>query len=296
VKAIVITWLLALALPARADSLTVGVFAPAAPFPSTTARVELATRLGEHLGKALGRTGVGRVYARAADFAAAVKKNEVTVALVDPAYLASASGYTVIAASVRAGAIDQGWQLVAKGSTKFADLRGKRIQVPANGGRESAFVLEVLLGGNVSRDYFAKIEVAPDTASALAALDLGKTDIVAVPAGIGLPAGTKTVLALPGIVGPALVAYGTLTAQQRTQLLTAAVTFKGDATVGSFRAADGDAVRAIARRYGSTQKRGPLTVPAVRFVVGELIEGRKLAIERAPAIDFAAVPAGSAPR
>ena len=289
-RAILVATIVALAIPARAETLRVGVFAPAAPFPSTAARVELATRLADQLGKVLGKTGVGRVYARPGDFAAALKKNEITVALVDPAYLASTSGYTVIATSVRGGSVDQGWQLAARGSLKFADLKGKRIQVPANGGREVAFVLEVLLGGNVARDYFAKIEVAPDTASALAALGLGKTDVIAVPAGVDLPAGTQTVLALPGIAGPTLVTYGAVSGQQRSALAAAAVTFKGDSTITGFRAAGGDAIRAIARRYGQAQKRGPLTVPAVRLVVGDLVEGRKLAIERTPAIEFATGP------
>ena len=289
-RALVVALVIAAALPAHADTVKIGVFAPAAPFPSTAARVELATKLADHLAKATGGTGVGRVYARAGDFAAAIKKNEITVALVDPAYLASTSGYTVIGASVRGGSVDQGWQLVAKTGLKFADLKGKRLQVPANGGRESAFVLEVLLGGNVARDYFAKLEVASDT------LGLGKTDVIAVPAGVELPAGTQTVLALPGIAGPVLVTYGSLSVQQRSQLAVAATAFKGDSTITGFRAADSDAVKAIARRYGSTQKRGPLTVPAVRLVVGDLVEGRKLAIERTPAIDFVTVPTTAAPR
>ena len=295
-RALVVALVIAAALPAHADTVKIGVFAPAAPFPSTAARVELATKLADHLAKATGGTGVGRVYARAGDFAAAIKKNEITVALVDPAYLASTSGYTVIGASVRGGSVDQGWQLVAKTGLKFADLKGKRLQVPANGGRESAFVLEVLLGGNVARDYFAKLEIASDTASALAALGLGKTDVIAVPAGVELPAGTQTVLALPGIAGPVLVTYGSLSVQQRSQLAVAATAFKGDSTITGYRAADSDAVKAIARRYGSTQKRGPLTVPAVRLVVGDLVEGRKLAIERTPAIDFVTVPTTAAPR
>src|SRR5688572_13842380 len=88
---------------AHADNVTVGVFAPSAPFPSTAARVELASRLGEHLGKALGGTGTGRVYARAGDFAAAVKKGEVTVALVDAPYLAGTANWSVLAASTRGG-------------------------------------------------------------------------------------------------------------------------------------------------------------------------------------------------
>ena len=270
---------------AYADNVTVGIFAPSAPFPSTSARVELATRLGEHFGKALGGTGTGRVYARAADFAAAVKKGEVTVALVDATYLAGTGNYTVLAASVRGGEIAQAWQVVAKGSKKFVELRGKRVLVPANGGKESDFVLNVLLGG-VEKDFF-KIEAASDTVSAVAAVQLGKADAAIVPAGIDLPGGVTQVLALPQIATPMLVGFGGLTAQQRTAIVGAAGNFKGDATIAGFRAGDADAVKAIARRFGAPVKRGPLVVPSVRLVVGDLVEGRKLAIERTPATAFA---------
>ncbi len=85
-------WLCGYLSSAHADTITVGLFAPTAPFPSTAARVELASKLGEDVGKALGETGVGKVFARAGDFAAAVKKGEVAVALVDASYLAVAGG------------------------------------------------------------------------------------------------------------------------------------------------------------------------------------------------------------
>jgi hypothetical protein len=270
---------------AHADNVTVGLFAPSAPFPSTAARVELATRLGDHIGKALGGTGTGRVYARASDFAAAVKKGEVTVALVDSTYLASTSNYTVLAASVRGGDIAQTWQLVSKGAKKFSELRGKRVLVPANGGKEADFVLNVLLGG-VEKDYF-KVEVAPDTVSAIAAVQLGKADAAIVPTGVDLPSPTVQVLALPSLATPMLVGYAGLTAQQRTTVIAAAANFKGDATVATFRAGDAEGVKAIARRFGAPVKRGPLVVPSVRLVVGDLVEGRKLAIERTPAATFA---------
>ncbi len=281
-------------MTASADTITVGVFAPTAPFPSTTARVELASKLGEHLGKALGGTGTGRVFARAGDFAAAVKKGDVTVALVDASYLASQTGYTVIAGATRGGETQHGWQLIAKGggsakALKIADLKGRRVIVPSIGGRETDFVLNVMLGGEVARDHFSKIEAAPDTASALAALGLGKADAAVVPTGVDLPAGTSVVLLLPAIAGPVLVAYGTAAAQ-KAALASAAASFKGDATVGGFRAGDGDGVRAIARRFGVAPKRGQLAVPAVRLVVGDLVEGRSFTIERTPPAAFVATP------
>ncbi|MGE5185366.1 MAG: PhnD/SsuA/transferrin family substrate-binding protein [Acidobacteriota bacterium] len=264
-----------------------GLFAPTAPFPSTAARVELASRLGEDVGKALGGTAVGKVYARAADFAAAVKKGEVAVALVDASYLAVAGGnYTVLGAAIRGGDTTHGWQLVARGGDRLPALQGKRVLVPSVGGRETDFVLDVLLAGEVRRDFFAKIEAAPDTASALAAVGLGKVDAAVVPAGTELPPGTAVVLRLPALAGPVLVAYGSLPQARRAQLASAIASFHGDATVSGFRAGDADAVRAIARRFTLPVKRGPLAVPAIRLLVGELVDGRAFAIERTPATAF----------
>ena len=276
---------LLLAAPAHADNITVGVFAPSAPFPSNAARVELATRLGDHIGKALGGTGTGRVYARSSDFAAAVRKGEVVIALVDPAYLAHTGNWTLLAASVRGGDIAQTWQVVAKGVKKFTDLKGKRVLVPANGGKEADFALNVLLGG-VEKDFF-KVDVAPDTVSAIAAVQLGKADAAIVPTGVDLTGGMSQIIALPSVATPILVGYSGLTAQQRTAAIAAAGNFKGDTTVATFRAGDADAVKSITRRFGAPVKRGPLVVPSVRLVVGDLVEGRKLAIERTPATTFA---------
>lgn len=272
---------------ARAEPITVGVFAPSAPFPSTAARVELATRLGEHLGRALGGTGVGRVYARATDFAAAVRRGELALALVDAAYLAAAGGgYTVIAGAVRDGEIAQGWQVVARGgASRLVELRGRRVLVPSNGGREADFLLNVLLGG-APRELFGAIEAAPDTASALAALGLGKADAALVPVGTPLPAGTAPVAVLPAQAAPVLVAYGAVSAERRARLAAAAAAFQGDATVRGLRATTDEGVQAIARRLAPPVKRGALVVPAVRLVVGELVEARTFAIERTPPTAF----------
>jgi hypothetical protein len=272
----------------HADTVTVGVFAPSEPFPSTAARVELAGKLGDEVGKVLGQPVSGKVFARASDFAAAVKKGEIAVALVDATYLAAAGGsYTVLASSVRGGDASHAWQLVARGGGKLDALRGKRVLVPGLGGRETDLVLNVLFGGEVAHDYFAKIEAAPDTASALAALGLGKAEAAVVPAGSELPTGVAVVLALPALSGPMLVAYGGLPAEKRTAIASAVASFHGDATITGFRAADPEAVRRIAARFTAPVKRGPLAVPAIRLLVSDLVEGRTLAIPRTPPATFA---------
>jgi hypothetical protein len=290
VRALVLACILAWSSAAHAQ-VTVGLFAPTAPFPSTSARVELASRLGDHIGKALGESGSGKVFARGGDFAAAVKKGEVTIALVDAAYLAtSGGGYTVVAAAVRGGESVHAWQLVTRGADKISALKGKRVLVPGIGGREVDLVLNALLGGEVARDFFAKIEAAPDTVSALAALGLGKADAAVVPAGVELPGGAVVVLKLPALAGPVLVTYGSVSASEREKIAAAALSFKGDAAVGGFRGADSDGVKAITRRFTVPAKRGPLALPAMRLLVGDLVEGRTFAIERTPVTAFAAKP------
>lgn len=288
---VVILALVVASASARAESVTVGLFAPTAPFPSTAARVDLAGKLGEHIGKALGGTGSGKVFARGADFAAAVKKGEVTIALVDAAYLAVTGGnYTVVAAAVRGGETSHGWQLVARGAETLSALKGKRVLVPGIGGREGDFVLNVLFGGELAKDFFGKIEPAPDTVSAVAALNLGKADAAIVPSGVDLPAGATVVMKLPALSGPVLVVYGTAQ-QQKPAIVAAATTFKGDATVASLKASETEAVRAVARRFVVPVKRGPLAVPAIRLLVGDLVEGRTFTIERTPVTGFAVKPA-----
>lgn len=291
-KRALVVLLLLVCAAAHAETVTVGLFAPSAPFPSTAARVELASKLAAAVSKALGGVpATGKVFARSGDFQSAVKKGDVQIALVDATYLANAGGgYTVLASAVRGGDTQHRWQLVGRGVEKFADLKGKRVLVPASGGRETDFVLDVLLAGEVARDYFGKIETAPDTASTLAALGLGKADAAVVPAGVELPGSVVTVLALPPVSGPVLVAYG-LTPAQRSAIAGALGSFEGDATVTGFRPAGSEVVAAVARRFTVPVKRGPLAVPAVRVLVGDLVDGRTFAIERTPVTSFAVAPA-----
>jgi hypothetical protein len=278
------------ATTAQADTLVVGLFTPSAPFPSTAARVELANKLGEHLGKALNESGSGRNYARAGDYQAAVKKGDISVALVDATYLAVAGGsYTILAGATRGGDTSHQWQLVARGgAANITALKGKRILVPSIGGRESDFVINALFSGDVAKDFFGKIEPAPDTASTLAALGLGKADAAVVPVGVTLPQGTTSVVTLPALPGEVLVAYGSVTAQQRQALAAAAASFSGDASIGGFKAVDADTVKSVSRRFSVPVKRGPHVVPNVRLVVGDLVDGRTFTIERTPITQYAA--------
>jgi hypothetical protein len=273
----------------RADSITIGMFSPSAPFEGTAARVEFTTRLARAIGTALGRDGIGRVYGRAGDFAAAVKKGDVHVAVVDARYLAVAGGGTVIAVAVRGGDDAAPWQLVSRGAKTVLELRGKTVLVPAMGGREGEFVRNALYGGELTKEFFAKIESAPDTASALASLGLGKADAAIVPAGIELPSGTQAIATLPAVSWPVVVVYGVDDAA-RAKVVAALGGFDGGKALSGFRPAGPEVVRGLARRMVVAEKRGPMVVPDVRIGFGELVTGRRFGIARVEAKEYVAVP------
>ncbi len=271
----------------RADGLTVGMYAPSLPYPGTAARVQAVGKLAEHFGKAVGVTGVGRVYARASDFATAVKKAEVTIALVDVAYLAHTGGnYTVVAAAVRGGDVARPWQLIGKTGTTLAQLQGKTLLVPAIGGHENDFVYAALFGGELPRDYFAKLDTAPDSVSAIAAVGFGKADAVVVPGGIELPPGMVALLSLTSATDAVLVVYGT-DAKLRAALVTAITTYQGDSIVGGLRTSDAEAVASLRRRFVIAARRGLMVVPAAKLLVGELLRGVRAAPTRSDVTQFA---------
>lgn len=285
------------AQPAPAQPVLVGLFAPSAPFPSSSARVALAARLGEHLGRAVGSSGIGRAFARAADFAAAVRRGELAMALVDATYLATlpAGSYEVIAGVVAGRGrpdLAQSWHVVARGITTLAALRASRVLVPATGGREAQLLRNALLGG--APRTFAVVEAAPDTASALAALELGKADAAVVPAHAPPPVGAAVVAELPPLATPVLIAYGRLTAERRAQLTAAASSFAGDATIAALAPCGDEGVRAIRQRLAAPIRRAPLAAPPPRLVASEVVAAllaeRRAQIERTPPQALIAAP------
>ncbi|MCB9561648.1 MAG: hypothetical protein H6708_14680 [Kofleriaceae bacterium] len=218
---------------AHAGDLRLGLFAPAAPFESTAARQDYASKLASHLAEATGGAGVGRVYARASDLAAAIKKKEIDVAVVDAAYLAATgSTATVLAIATRGGDPAGAWQVIGHRDVEvIAQLEGERLLTPTVGGHEADFVLDALLGGELPRTFFRAIDTAPDVASVLAALALGRADAAVVPVGVDLPDGTARIATLPAVSWPALVAFGGVAAATRRKLTAAAETFAGGAAL-----------------------------------------------------------------
>jgi hypothetical protein len=271
----------------HADTITIGLFAPSAPFSNTQARLDFVSKLAEHVAAAVGAdAGVGRVYAKASDFVAAARKGDIQLAVVDAPWLAaSGAGHDVLAVATRDGATSAAWQLVAKDARSVRALAGKTVSVPSVGGKEAELLVNASLGGEVALDYFS-ITAAADAVSAVSAVALGRADAACVPAGIALPEGVARVVSLPAVSWPLLVALSGTPDELAKKAAAAAIGFAGDGVFDGFRAASADAYRGLQRRFSRPPRRGPMVVPQLRLTVTAILAEAKLRIERPDAARY----------
>lgn len=271
---------------AAAEPVTVGVFVPSTPFDGTAARLEFANRLATHLA---GADGVGRVYGRSSDFAAALAKGEIQLAVADASFLAASGGtVTPIAVAVRGDDTSTAWQLVARAPiAKVLDLKGKTVVAPVTA--HADFVNNAMLGGELPVG-FLQVEASPDVLSAVAAVSLGKADAAVVPGGVALPAGVARIAGLPSVSWPVLVAARGAPADVVARARERAGSFPGSGAIAGFRAGDADGYRGLARRLKRAIRQGPMLLPNLRIAVGNLIEGRTFTIARPPLASYLRPP------
>lgn len=271
---------------AAADTTVgIGLYTPTAPFAGPAERLEYVSGIATQIGPGY----VGRVYARAADFSAAAKRGEIAFAIVDAAYLAALGvPYTVLASAERGGAPQVSWEVIAATpTTTLLGLAGKTIAVPTIGARDEAFVYEVLLEGELPKDFFAKVTFAPDALSALAAVERGRADAAIVPAGLTPPSGARRVATLRPVSWPVLIALSSTTS---VDAVTAALGRLGGPVLEHFTAGGGAAITALAGRFGRAEHRPPLIVPTLRLGVTRLLAERTFALPRAAAVQFLSEP------
>jgi hypothetical protein len=281
-----------LASRAAADVITLGVFAPAAHFANTQRRLELGQLLADHLDRALPDTQVrSRVYARATDFEEAVRLGVLGLALVDATYLVKTKlPYRVIAA-----APEVEWRLVSgRHFSALAELKGKRLRL-ATGGDEKA-VAQGLFGGEAEAFFGAGsdgIAATQDSASALAALSLGKADAALLPVNLPLLGEDIATLVffekMPGVV---LVAFPEVLDPPRARIAAAVADFRGEEPVLSLQPATDEVVAKVRQRLAVTPRRAPMPTLPLRALIDSLVNPLRLSIPQRPAQEFAQLPDG----
>jgi hypothetical protein len=281
VKRLVVALALAAAAPAAADGpIGVGLYAPTVPFAGPVARLDFISALAAQLGAGF----TGRAFARAPDFSAAVQRGELGFAVVDAAYLAAIGiPYRVLAVAARAGASEAAWEVVADGAaTSLLDLRGRSVVVPAIGARDDAFLTQILLEGELGKEFFGKVAFAPDALSALAAVERGRAECAIVPSGGALPAGLHHVASLRAVSWPVLVSLPGASGAAEVAAAAASAKLAGQA-LDRFSPGGEGAVQALAEQFGRGPHRAPFLAPPMRGVSVNLVGGASRRIARGPA-------------
>lgn len=278
--------------PGQEKKITVGLFAPAAPFGGPEERLAFVGRVADHLSARTGMKVTGRVYGRAGALTAAVKKGEVQFVIVDAPYAAGAGNpYQILATATRGGSGLVEWQLVVGADVaSLADLRHKTVMVPSVGGRESAFVFNALFAGHVPSNWF-EVAAAPDAVSAVAAVSVNRAQAAIVPAGLSLPAGTRRMIALTEVGWPMFAAVDGVDAATVKEIGAAIGSFRGDGVFTGFAGPGAGEYAKLERSFSVASRRGPLAVPPpAQFDAKGLLGDRSFAIPNSDVSGLVAAP------
>lgn len=284
---------------AQSETITIGLFAPTAPFEGTGDRVSFVNGLADHLsGEAGGKKVIGKVFSSASAFSSAVKKGDIQFAVIDAPYAAAIGlPYKILASAVRDGSSTAPWQLVAgSGISKLSDLKGKKVVVPSIGAKENAFVTNALLGGEVDASYFSKIIEAADARSAMTQVSNGKADAALVPGGVDLPSGVSRVMTLSSVGWPMFVALPGADDSLVRSFSSKAKSYSSSGAFSGFGGAEAGRYKSLAGSFGRGSKKGPMAVPPpARLTVRDLLEGRSFTIPLSDVLSLVEAPAAPAP-
>ncbi len=168
-KLTLIVALLALSTAARAQQgeqqLTVAMYAPAAPFADSSARLAYMQGLAKAIQQKLNVPTSGKIYVRLADLMA----SKPDFAIIDGQCLAARSPGPILAAAVSGGDVNQPWALFARGNESLASLKGKKLVYVHTGCRDAEFLDNAMLDGELkTQSYFGAVIEKPDLGGALA--------------------------------------------------------------------------------------------------------------------------------
>ena len=225
-----------LSLPDRAmaaESLTVGVFIPDLPGIGRAQRLSAVQKLAGFLRDVTGLDVDGVSFSRGADLLGTRRGPKVDFA-VAPAHFLAAKGLKPIAVLTRGGRTSIRWQIVADQTVKtVAALQGKRVIIPrvVSAGRRSRgdrnFVANVLLEGEID-DAYVQWDDAPDAASAIRAVSLGKAR-AAIVAEVNATEGLKQIYQSKPVPTHAMaVSNNNVSAKVRKAVSDALMRWKGD--------------------------------------------------------------------
>jgi hypothetical protein len=268
-----------LASPAHADAnLTVGVFLPTT-LADGQQRFDFGEKLAGLLGQSLGIKAGARNFARYTDFADAVKRGQIDVAVVDAwiAVEAPEGSMQPVALGSIGGAAKRRWVVVARSGKSVSSVLGKRLALTRGAGAgDGSFVTNAVFEGALSADKQLAPTYAPSVESAMRMWSLGSADAALVPASMAPPDAHVLYQSAP------LPIAAVLAQKTRADVVKKALSSLGAvAPFDSLAAPMGEELSALRRLVQA----GPAARPPV------WAESPPLPLEAAPLITFKGLPA-----
>jgi hypothetical protein len=244
------------------ESLTVAMYAPAAAFSDSSSRLAYMQGLAKAVQQKTGVPTVGKIYVRLGDLTAA----KPDFAIIDGQCLAAHSpnvGVQILASAVVAGDVAQPWALYTRGGESLATLRGKKLVYVKTGCRDSEFLDNAMLDGEVkTAAFFGALVDKPDvTGAVLTVRDYKAADAVFAPA-TGARGLTKVYDAGP-VPNSGFVAMKPFPAALMDGVRDAVLGYGGGGGIDGWRAAAQGGYQALGARMGARTKRPIFAAPDV---------------------------------
>lgn len=167
--------------PGRAHAdrrLGVGLCVPEVPFSGAEARHRAATRVAQHLSRALHRPVEGFAYIDPRDLRRDIRAGTLHFAVVGALFAATVPEDQILAQGRLTKSTDGLWSVLCRSKRTLKELKGMRLQIPRMGPGTLAFVKDGVLGGEVDLKTHFRIQWSPDPLSAQRAVRVDQADAV----------------------------------------------------------------------------------------------------------------------
>jgi hypothetical protein len=284
----------ALAEPAP-EKLTVAMYAPAAPFADSSARLAYIQGLAKAVQQKTGLTTTGKIYVRLGDLLAA----KPDFAIVDGQCLAAqrlgAGPQPLLAQAVIGGDTAQAWGLYTRGGETLASLKGKKLAYVNTGCRDNDFLDNAMLEGEVkTAGFFGGLVDRPDVTAAIATVrDYKAADAVFAPA--AQARGLTKVYDAVTVPNAGLVALRVFPGRLVDSVKEAALGYGGGGGIEGWRGASPSAYSLLGARLGPRHKRPVFAPPeVVRLDDADVLVMPQQRFELAPVKQHFWLPIGGA--
>jgi hypothetical protein len=243
---------------AQQAPLTVALYAPTAPFADSSARFAYVQGIARVIQAKTGVPTTGKAYVRLADLLAA----KPDFAILDGQCIAARSPGAVLATASIGGETAQAWALFARGGEGVSALKGKRLAFVKTGCRDTDFLDNALLDGEVRTSvYFGSSVDRADAAGAVAAVrDYKVADAVLAPSSAAR--GLARVFDAGSVPNPGFVVLNKGLAQPVVDKTREAVlAYGGEGGIDGWRGAA--SYGGLAGRMGARPRRGVFAAPDV---------------------------------